>query len=230
MSSPEAFPRIAIDATPRLFACEPAKAALLVIDMQHEFLSEDGWLAIAGRDVARLAPLVPVIGELVASARNAGLAVIYTREAYRPDLADCPSFKLNRGSPPIGAEGPLGRFMIAGEPGNDIVPELTPLPGDIMIDKPGAGAFYATLLDHILRLRGITHLLLCGVTADVCVHATLYEGNDRGYECLLIGDATGSYDDHSAQAVIAMTSLGVTGTVATAAQVVEACASAVRTA
>lgn len=210
---------LAITAAPRAIACRASETALLVIDMQHEFLSPGGWIDALGLDVGRLAPLVPVIADLTAAARAAGVTVIYTREAYRPDLADCPPRKRERGVPPIGTEGPRGRFMIGGEPGNAIVPELAPHPGDIVLDKPGAGAFHATLLDQILRLRGITHLLVCGVTADVCVLATLYEGNDRGYECALIADATGAYGDAAEAAAIGLVAQGVIGSTTTAGMV-----------
>lgn len=219
---------VRIDATPRTFSCGAERIALLVIDMQHEFLSSGGWLDVAGRDIARLAPLVPIVAGLIAGAREAGATVVYTRETYRPDLADCPPLKHARGTPPIGTAGPRGRFMMAGEPGNGIVEALTPREADLVIDKPGAGAFYATLLDQILRLRGITHLLVCGVTADVCVLATMYEGNDRGYECLLISDATGSYDAFSTPAVVGMVSNGVIGSTAPTDQVLTGLASAAR--
>jgi nicotinamidase-related amidase len=206
---------IPVDARPHPFAIDPATTALVVIDMQHEFLSAGGWIDALGLDVSRLTRVVPVVAGLLAAARTAGIAVIHTREGYRPDLADCPPAKLRRGRPPIGSLGARGRYMVAGEPGHDIVPELAPQAGEIVIDKPGAGAFHATLLDQILRLRGITALMICGVTADVCVNATLYEANDRGYDCLLIEDAIGSYDDAATAAVIAMAANGVTGTVAT---------------
>jgi nicotinamidase-related amidase len=213
-----------VDATPRAFTCDPARTALVVIDMQHDFLSAGGWIDALGLNVGRLAGVTPVVGALIDAARQAGVQILYTRENYRADLADCPPHKRARGNPPVGADGPRGRYMIAGEPGNAIVPDLAPRDGDIVIDKPGAGAFHATLLDQILRLRGLTHLMLCGVTADVCVNATLYEANDRGYECLLIGDAIGSYDDHSTPAVIAMAANGVVGCTAPAAAVLAALA------
>lgn len=208
-----------IAAQPRRFDVDPVRTALLVIDMQHDFLSAGGWIAALGLDVGRLAPVLDAVVALVEAARRADLAIIYTRENYRADLADCPPLKRTRGTPPIGAHGTRGRYMIQGEPGNAIVPELAPQAGDIIIDKPGAGAFHATLLDQILRLRGLTHLMLCGVTADVCVNATLYEANDRGYECLLIEDAIGSYDDFSTAAVVRIARNGVTGATAGAAAV-----------
>jgi len=214
-----------IPARPRPFEIDAARTALVVIDMQHEFLSPGGWIEAMGLDVGRLAPVIPVVAQLLAAARDAGITVIHTREGYRPDLADCPPAKRDRCDPPLGATGRRGRYMILGEPGHDIIPEVAPLLGEIVVDKPGAGAFHATLMDQILRLRGITRLLICGVTADVCVNATLYEANDRGYESLLISDATGSYDDFSAGAVVAIAANGVVGVVATADAVCTALAS-----
>ncbi len=211
-----------IDAVPRGFALDARRGALVVIDMQHDFLSTGGWIDALGLDVGLLAPVTTVVASLIAATRRAGVQIVYTREGYRADLADCPPLKRARGVPPIGAAGPRGRHMIQGEPGNAIVPQLAPQDGDIVIDKPGAGAFHATLLDQILRLRGITHLMVCGVTADVCVNATLYEANDRGYECLLIADATGSYDHYSTPAVITMVANGVIGCTAPAVAVIAA--------
>jgi nicotinamidase-related amidase len=208
-----------IDAVPRAFVFDPNATALVVIDMQHDFLSTGGWIDALGLDVGLLAPVTAVVATLIAAARRAGVQILYTRENYRADLADCPPLKQARATPRIGETGPRGRYMIQGEAGNAIIPALEPESGDIVIDKPGAGAFHATLLDQILRLRGISHLLVCGVTADVCVNATLYEANDRGYECLLIADATGSYDSRSTAAVVAMVANGVVGCTAPAAAV-----------
>jgi nicotinamidase-related amidase len=198
-------------AKPRPFSFEPATTALLVIDMQHDFMSPGGWADAMGLDLALLAPTVPVIAALLGCFRSAGAPVIFTREGHRPDLADCPAHKRGRHAPRIGDAGPLGRYMVTGEPGNDIIPALAPLDGELVIDKPGAGSFYATLLDHILRLRKITHLVVTGVTTDVCVHTTIREGNDRGYECLLVEDATASYSPDFTDAVIAMMRVGVPG-------------------
>lgn len=203
-----------IAAKPWAFALDPARTALLVIDMQHEFLSPGGWIDALGLDLGRLTPIVPAVQRLIAAARGAGVAVIYTREGYRADLADCPPLKLARGRPRIGDSGARGRYMIVGEPGHAIIPEVAPAEGEAVIDKPGAGSFYATLLDQILRIKGITHLMICGATADVCVNATLYEANDRGYECVLIDDAIGSYDDFSTRAVVTIAAQGVVGGVA----------------
>ena len=199
------------DAKPRPFLFEPAATALLVIDMQHDFMTAGGWADAMGLDLALLAPTVPVIANLLDCFRAAGAPVIFTREGHRPDLADCPPHKRGRYAPRVGDVGPLGRYMVTGEPGNDIIPALAPLERELVIDKPGAGSFYATLLDHILRLRKITHLVVTGVTTDVCVHTTIREGNDRGYQCLLVEDATASYSPEFTEAVIAMMRVGVPG-------------------
>jgi nicotinamidase-related amidase len=169
--------------------------ALIVIDMQRDFVLPGGFGASLGNDVSRLTKIIPDVARLLSVCRRAGLTVIHTRECHRPDLADCPPAKLTRGKPTlrIGDPGPMGRVLVAGEVGADIVPELAPLPGEIVIDKPGKGSFYATALGDILRLKGITHLLLAGVTTEVCVQTTMREANDRGYECLLLEDATESY-------------------------------------
>ena len=212
------------EANPRPFSFEPVSTALLVIDMQHDFLTPGGWADAMGLDLSLLAPTVPVILSLVDSFRAAGAPVIFTREGHRPDLADCPPNKRGRYAPRVGDKGPLGRYMITGEPGNDIIPTLQPADGELVIDKPGAGSFYATLLDHILRLRKITHLVITGVTTDVCVHTTIREANDRGYECLLIEDATASYTPEFTDAIIAMMRVGVAGCSCTAAALISAMA------
>jgi nicotinamidase-related amidase len=211
-----------VDALPRSYAFEPASTALVVIDMQHDFLSPGGWADAMGLPLDLLAPAVPVVASLLASFRTGGATIIHTREGHRPDLADCPPAKRGRYAPRIGESGPLGRYMVTGEAGNGIVPALSPIDGEIVIDKPGAGAFYATLLDHLLRLRQITHLVVAGVTTDVCVHTTIREANDRGYECLLVEDATASYDPAFTDAVIAMMRVGVAGFSTTADKVIAA--------
>jgi len=171
------------------------KTALIVIDMQRDFLEPGGFGDTLGNDVGLLAGIVPTVGRLLDLCRTAGITIIHTREAHRPDLSDLPSAKLKRGNPKvrIGDPNAMGRILIAGEPGNDFVQGCAPLPGEIVIDKPGKGAFYATPLGDILRLRGATHLLFAGVTTEVCVQTTMREANDRGYESLLIEDATESY-------------------------------------
>jgi len=173
------------------------RTALLVIDMQRDFLDPDGYAAAAGLDVAALRRPIPAIRNLLWGARQAGLLVVHTREGHRPDLSDCPPAKLERSraaGAEIGTRGPLGRLLVRGEAGHDIVPELQPLPGEPIVDKPGYGAFTNTDLDGILRNRGIERLIVCGVTTEVCVHSTLREAIDRGYRCVLVGDACASAD------------------------------------
>jgi nicotinamidase-related amidase len=219
MSEPEAPVRsVLLDATPYGFEIDPGKTALLVIDMQRDFLDPEGWAGACGLDLGPVNAIVPSVARLIGMAREAGLCVIYTRENYRPDLADCPRLKLARGQPRVGAEGRLGRYLIQGQPCNDIIAALAPAPPDVIVDKPGAGAFYATLLDQILRIRSISHLIIVGVTADVCVKTTLHEANDRGYECLLVEDAIASYSADFTAAVIAMARIGVTGSTALSAE------------
>jgi nicotinamidase-related amidase len=200
-----------VEAHPRPFEIQIGSCALVIIDLQMDFMQAGGWAQAVGLDTAQLAPVVPVIAALLAQFRRLGLPVIYTREGYRPDLADCPAAKRGRYAPRVGDLGPSGRYMITGEPCNDIIAALTPREGEIVVDKPGAGAFYATLLDHILRVRGLNQLFITGVTADVCVNTTIREANDRGYECVLIEDATASYDAGFTRAVIDMLRIGVAG-------------------
>jgi len=184
-----------IAAQPFDFTCDPAHLALIVIDMQRDFIEPGGFGAALGNDVNLLKKIVPTVGRLLAIFRSARLPVIHTRECHKPDLSDCPPAKRMRGKPSlrIGDPGPMGRILIAGEPGADIVPELRPAPGEIVLDKPGKGAFYATPLGDILAQKTITHLIFAGVTTEVCVQTTMREANDRGFECLLAEDATESY-------------------------------------
>jgi nicotinamidase-related amidase len=187
------MPKVA--AQPYDFEFEPASTAVIMIDMQRDFIEPGGFGATLGNDVALLAAIVPTAARVLDTCRAAGVTIIHTKECHRPDLADCPPAKRLRGNPTlrIGDPGTMGRILIDGEPGVDFVPELKPHPGDIVISKPGKGAFYGTTLGEILRLRGITHLIFGGVTTEVCVQTTMREANDRGYECLLIEDATESY-------------------------------------
>jgi nicotinamidase-related amidase len=180
--------------------------ALVVIDMQRDFIEPGGFGASLGNDVSRLGAIVPVVARLIAAFRAARLPVVHTRECHRPDLSDCPPAKRLRGAPSlrIGDPGPMGLLLVAGEPGSDIVPALAPLPGEIVIDKPGKGAFYATPLQDILQTLGVSHLVLAGVTTEVCVQTTMREANDRGYECLLAEDATESYFPAFKQATLEM--------------------------
>ncbi|KYF85631.1 cysteine hydrolase [Sorangium cellulosum] len=169
--------------------------ALLVIDMQRDFLEPGGFGAALGNDVRRLQRAVPTVRRLLDAFRERGLTVIHTKEGHRPDLSDCPAAKRDRGAPGlrIGDRGPMGRILVLGEPGNDFVPELAPAPGELVVPKPGKGAFYRTGLDARLAALGVSQLLIAGVTTEVCVQTTMREANDRGYECLLIEDATESY-------------------------------------
>jgi biuret amidohydrolase len=182
-------------AQPYPYRFEPRSTALIVIDMQRDFIEPGGFGEALGNDVARLGAIVPTVRALLDWARAHGIGVLHTREGHRPDLADCPPAKLHRGDPAmrIGAKGPMGRILVDGEPGNDIVAALVPLDGEPVIVKPGKGGFWATPLDEMLRWRGVTHLILAGVTTEVCVQTTMREANDRGYECLLVEDATESY-------------------------------------
>jgi len=173
----------------------PESTALLIIDMQRDFLEPGGFGEMLGNDVSLLRSAIEPSQEVLETARGAGLLVIHTREGHRPDLSDAPPTKLARGGlkTGIGDEGPMGRVLIRGEHGHDIIPELYPRPGEPVIDKPGKGSFYGTDLDTILHNQGIKTLIVCGVTTEVCVHTTVREANDRGYECLVLEDCVGSY-------------------------------------
>lgn len=186
---------ISVPARPYPYDLDPAHTALVVIDMQRDFIERGGFGDSLGNDVTRLEGIVPTVARLLALFRTRGWTVIHTREAHKPDLSDCPPSKIRRGNPAlhIGEAGAMGRLLVAGEPGNDIVPALAPLGGEIVIDKPGKGMFWATGLHERLQGLGITHLVFAGVTTEVCVQTSMREANDRGYECLLIEDATESY-------------------------------------
>lgn len=195
-----------IAAQPFAFTFDPARLALIVIDMQRDFIEPGGFGATLGNDVDLLKKIVPTVGRLIEAFRTARLPIVHTRECHKSDLSDCPPAKRLRGTPAlrIGDPGPMGRILIAGEPGADIVPELVPLPGEIVIDKPGKGAFYGTPLSTILAERKITHLVFAGVTTEVCVQTTMREANDRGFDCLLAEDATESYFPEFKKAAIDM--------------------------
>jgi len=195
-----------IDAQPYAYRFDYAHTAVIVIDMQRDFIEPGGFGASLGNDVSLLTGIVPTVAELLAFARRHKMLVVHTRESHLPDLSDCPPSKIARGNPSlrIGDAGPMGRVLVQGEPGSAILPQLKPGPGEIVIDKPGKGAFYSTGLNGILQKFGITHLLFAGVTTEVCVQTSMREANDRGYECLLVEDATASYFPAFKQATLEM--------------------------
>jgi len=184
-----------VDAEPEPIAIDPAATALVIIDMQRDFLEPGGFGESLGNDVELLAAAVAPCRALLDAARRAGMLVVHTREGHRPDLTDAPRAKVERGAPSlrIGAPGPMGRILIRGEPGHDIIPALAPIAGEPVVDKPGKGAFFATDLHELLRNRRIDTLVVCGVTTEVCVHTTVREANDRGYRCIVPGDCCASY-------------------------------------
>jgi nicotinamidase-related amidase len=186
---------VELPAAPYPFPFDAGRAALVIIDMQRDFLEPGGFGAALGNDVSRLKGVVAPTRRLLDAARAAGMFIVHTREGHPPDLGDLPPAKRRRGRGAlrIGDKGPMGRILVQGEPGHDIIPELEPIPGEAVVDKPGKGAFYATNLDLILRNRDIAQLVICGVTTEVCVNTTAREANDRGYECLVLSDCTGSY-------------------------------------
>lgn len=184
-----------IEAQPYPFAFDPARCALVIIDMQRDFLEPGGFGAMLGNDVAQLRRAIAPNRRLLSAWRAAGLPVIHTREGHRPDLADLPPAKKARGggAVKIGDAGPMGRILVRGEPGHDIIPELYPAAGEPVVDKPGKGAFFATDLHAILQNRAIAQLVVTGVTTEVCVNTTVREANDRGYDCLVVADCCASY-------------------------------------
>ena len=197
---------ITVDAQPYDYQFPPHATALVVIDMQRDFIEPGGFGDALGNDVSRLVAIIPTVAKLIELFRKQKWPIIHTREAHKPDLSDCPPSKIARGSAStrIGGAGHMGRLLVAGEPGNDIVPELAPMPGEIVLNKPGKGMFWATGLHETLKEKGITHLVFAGVTTEVCVQTSMREANDRGYECLLVTDATESYFAEFRDATIAM--------------------------
>lgn len=193
-----------IRAEPAPVTIDPTESALIIIDMQKDFLYPDGYGAFLGNDVTLLQRTIAPIQALLAAARGRGMLVIHTREGHLPDLSDCPPTKLNRWPPGnrIGDMGPMGRILIRGEEGHAIVDELAPAPGEIVIDKPGKNAFYATDLDEMLRTHGIRNLLVTGVTTDVCCSATVIAANDRGYNAIVLRDCVASYSPARHAAVL----------------------------
>lgn len=184
-----------IQANPFPFVFDVAHTALVIIDMQRDFIEPGGFGASLGNDVSLLSAIVPACQAALTAWRGAGGLVVHTREAHCPDLSDCPPAKRNRGNPSlrIGDVGPMGRVLVAGEPGNQIIAELAPVDGEVVIDKPGKGAFYGTPLQDLLVQRHITHLFFMGVTTEVCVQTSMREANDRGFDALLLTDCTESY-------------------------------------
>lgn len=186
---------IEINAEPEAIVIEIAKTAVVMIDMQRDFLEPGGFGESLGNDISQLSAVIGPCKAILSAARQHGMLVIHTREGHLPDLSDAHKAKVERGDPSvrIGQLGPMGRILIRGEPGQDIIPDLYPQVGELVIDKPGKGAFYATNLQSILQKKAIENLIVCGVTTEVCVHTTVREANDRGYRCIVPGDCCGSY-------------------------------------
>jgi nicotinamidase-related amidase len=225
-SGEAAVPTRTIAAEPEPLAVEIGRTALVIIDMQRDFLEPGGFGAALGNDVSRLTAAVGPCAKVLDAARRAGLLVIHTREGHRPDLTDAPRIKVERGDPAmrIGAPGPMGRILVRGEPGHDIIPELYPAAGEPVIDKPGKGAFYQTDLELMLKNRGVETLLVCGVTTEVCVNTTVREANDRGFRCIVLADCCASYfpEFHDMGLKMIKAQGGIFGSVSASAPVIAA--------
>jgi biuret amidohydrolase len=210
---------VTVPAEPYEFTFDPATTALMCIDFQRDFMEPGGFGESLGNDVSTLRKAIEPTQAVLAAFRERGWTVMHTREGHRDDLGDLFPAKANRGKPSlrIGDEGPMGRLLVRGSAGHEIIPELAPLPGETVIDKPGKGSFYSTDLDTVLRAAGITHLVVTGVTTEVCVQTTVREANDRGYECLILSDCTGSYfpEFHTAAIDMFKAQGGIVGWVAT---------------
>lgn len=217
---------VLVSAQPYDYELPHGCVALLIIDMQRDFLEPSGFGEALGNDVSHLREIVPTVKRLLDKFRSSHLPIFHTIEGHAPDLSDCPASKLHRGKGKlkIGDLGPMGRILVLGEPGNAIIPELAPQLGEFVVSKPGKGAFYRTNLETLLREQGVTHLIMAGVTTEVCVQTTMREANDRGYECLLVEDATASYFPEFKQATLEMIRAqgGIVGWTATESAVLQA--------
>ena len=217
---------ILVEAEPGSVAIDPGTTALILIDMQRDFLEPGGFGETLGNDVSLLAAAIEPCRAVLAAARRLGMLVIHTREGHRSDLSDAPRAKVERGTPTmrIGSPGPMGRILVRGEPGHDIVPALAPIPGEPVVDKPGKGAFFATDLHELLRNRHIDSLIVGGVTTEVCVHTTVREANDRGYRCIVPGDCCASYfpEFHAVGLAMIKAQGGIFGWVSDSARVLSA--------